>query len=311
MKNILVILIAFLTPFIVMSQNIKYWEDGPLDNDDFKGENLAIDSMTGSAYFDQLIVDQTTEINGIATSNQIFKAIFYTNKSWINEEYENDFTVNYFPILFDIEHVACLWKKKLLLNKNQTSNDYYIIEKEKNIDIEQFVTESDAGQRIEILLKWENRLKEEIEKFNSANKEYISELKYYSKWGMDVLIGGGFIQNTSAELKEHISNPLGISFGIDVNLNKNYLVLAGIIGISKNDKDMVEYPFWKNDINVNYSVFSLSYGRLFRLSNNIKIIPFVGPTMANLAIANPRQYELVYENTSDTEWRIGGCFMQN
>jgi hypothetical protein len=169
------------------------------------------------------------------------------------------------------------------------------------------VAESLGGQRVETLIKWKNSIKEELNKYQYSSN--IDHVQYYSKWGMDITFGAGKVINSSADLKNLIANPWGISFSINTNLNNNYIILSGLIGIAKTDMTQLVHPFWDQNISVNYSIFNIAYGKSFQLTNHIKIIPFIGPSFANLALANPNQYEGRYASTSDTQWKIGGGMM--
>ncbi len=301
MKKFILLLLFFALCETATSQSKRPYTDGDLVYDDFKGDVLEIDSQSGMIYFDFDFIDQDQVIDGITFQYTTIKVMVNTAQSWLNFDNAPDNNIDYFQILFDIEHLYA--EKYNSLVKNNPMEPQYtaaqdLIE-EKNIVMEKYKLESDGGSRTDINQKWKKRIRKEISEI-----AYIDhKLSLISDYGFDAHFGMGY-NILGNDLKQYYGNSLGLAFGINFNLKNIYLSFSGNLGIGNIDEAHTEYPQWEEGIHRNDVIWNMGIGRRFEIGK-FYVSPFVGPSLINVYV-NKMDYEEIYPETSDTKWRIGG-----
>lgn len=288
---------------IAHAQHFRYYNQGPLSYEDFQAIPLELDSINGTIYFEYKYADTSFHVDGIQFKvNQLFVGV-NTRQSWLNIDMTAVKDLLYFQTLYDIEHLYAL-----KYNKAQIENVFDIntdeiqrLNEDKNISINKFKLESSLGSKERIIQKWHQRLTDSISNIQIDKQNY--SLKSY--YGLDGHIGLGYIQKTN-DLKDNFGNNLGLSFALGLNIDRNYIIFSGNLGVGKTSTALPQSPLWEAETRRNDVVFNIGYGRKFSISK-FKITPFIGPSLLNIYI-NRANYEDVYEKLGDTAWHIGGGF---
>jgi hypothetical protein len=277
------------------------YEEGPLAYEDFKGEILETDNSFGSIYLDLLIIDSSFYISDTKMNIPIARAVVLIEQSWLNYDKGADLFLDYFQVLYDIQHLYALKINRLSLDKlgDLHESEIKLLYNEMNIVSEKMRSESDYGQRAETIEKWSQKIASEIQLINTGPPNY----SFDSDLGMDGNIGLGYNFKTS-DLKMAYGNNLGISMGFNFNIKSYYLIFAGSLGWRKLPETLNENPNWPANIHRNDVVFNLAVGKKFNYKK-IKITPFLGAGLTNLYI-NKSDYGSIYPSVSTTDWNIGG-----
>lgn len=303
MKRLSLILLLCSFVSIIHSQSYRPYSDGDLAYDDFQAEALDIETSTGMIYFHYEFTTQDREIDGIEFPYTIMEVNVNTGQSWINFDRTQDSDLDYFQVLFDIEHLYAQRYNALVQNNPleimyQEASE---LPEEKTITLDKFKLESQHGTRPDIIQKWKERIRGEI---NSV--EFVKhDIELESVYGLDAHFGIGY-NILGNDLKEYYGNGVGLAMGLNFNIKNNFIVLTGNLGIGSIEKVHTEFPLWEKDIHRNDVIWNIGVGRKLQLGN-FYFSPFIGPSLINVYV-NKNDYEGVFPETGDTKWNIGGGF---
>ena len=300
----LIIFLLIITPLINLeSQAYRPYSEGPLAYNDFQGDPLEIEGQSGMVYLRYEFIEETRIIDGISFPYMIMEAKINTEQSWLNFDLNPDGNLEYFQILFDLEDLYAQKYNAIIIN-NPMDNTRQLSEElfnEKQIVIDKYKLESQSGRRIDINLKWKERIKKEL------NDIVISTPtnKLSSNNGFDAHLGLGY-NLLGDDLNDFYGNALALAFGFNLNIKNFYLVFSGSLGVGKTKMLHSEFPYWKKAIHRNDAVWNFGLGRKFK-TGKFYFSPFIGPSLLNVYV-NKIDYEGIFPETSDTKWKIGGGF---
>lgn len=300
MKGLLIVLTSLILHHTIDAQDMRPYTDGALAYEDFKGENLDLDSLTGMIFFDYNFVEHSEVIDGISFPMNTMEVLVNQSQSWLNFDMIPDISIEYFQILFDIEYLYAQNYNALLINNplEDKFNETRHLFEDKKIVLQKYKLESLNGSRPEINSKWKNKIEKEINEVKY--EESLMELE--SDFGFDGHIGFG-INILGSDLNEYYGNSFGLAMGMNFNLKYVYLVLSGSLGIGSVKKSHDEFPLWEEGLFRNDVIWNIGFGKRIKYKR-FYISPFIGPSLINIYI-DKQDHEDTYPETSDTKWKIG------
>lgn len=274
MKKLLILisLLTICTNIVSAQEDIKYWKDGKLQIQDFKGEPKTY-------IISKLNYNFGYKTHKLYTKDTTFVFIkgdsyMYRNSSWINKRYNNNDYLKYNQVIFNLIEL----QTRELQNKLYTSNN--VIEYDSNLNkysqilssnIEEFKIESKEGENISIINKWSDKTNSDLKQYN------LDTIPKYTKsnwgYGMHLGIGASYFSNS---LGDHFGNSLNMEVGFDLAYKKSNIFLNFTLGGTSVDKTYIHKDVWKKDDNLRFSNINLSYGYNVLNNSKFKIIPFVG-----------------------------------
>lgn len=302
MKKLLYLTILFFTlTNIVFGQEFRSYDLGTVSYEDFKADVLDIEDSIGEIYFDYRSQPKTIKIEGSDMSYSILEVGINTEQSWLDISRASKFTLDYFQVLFAIEHFYAERYNAAFID-SWTSRERVDIEKlksDKSIELSKFKKESQNGLREDIIQKWKDRLTDQIASLGQG----LPDLRLVSTGGIDFHIGYAY-NLKGGTFEQAFGNSHGIGMGFNFYYKQNALILSGVLGFHKLGQNLTDRPFWEENINVTSALFNIAYGREIRIAN-IVFTPFVGPTVHDIYI-NKNEFEGVYSEIRNTSWTIGG-----
>lgn len=304
MKQIIFLSVFTFLCTSLIAQNYRSYKEGPLAYDDFKGLPLELDNQSGMIYFDFDFKEDIQIIDGIKFPNNRIEVMVNTEQSWLDFDKSPDSNIDYFQILFDIEHLYAERYNALIINNLMNNKDEEAAKllNEKQIVLDKYKLESQNGSKSDINQKWKERIDQEIKTIVTS----VPSVRLISKNGFDAHIGLGY-NLLGDDLNTYYGNALGLAFGFNLNIKNYYIVFSGSLGVANTDEKHIDFPEWDRGIHRNDAVWNFGLGRKFDLGK-VYLSPFIGPSLINVYV-NKTDYEDVYPETSDTKWKIGGGFM--
>ena len=300
-----IFLSVFTIIFTTLSgQNYRPYKDGALAYNDFKGHPLELDNQSGMIYFDFDFAEDVKIIDGIKFPHNRIEVLVNTEQSWLDFDKTPDRNIDYFQILFDIEHLYAEKYNALIINNLMNNKDKEAADllNEKQITLDKYKLESQNGSKLHINQKWRERIAQEIQSISIS----VPTANLISRNGFDAHLGIGY-NLLGGDLNTYYGNALGLAFGFNLNIKNYYIVFSGSLGVANTDEQHTDFLGWEKGIHRNDAVWNFGLGRKFDLGKAY-LSPFIGPSLINVFV-NKTDFEDVYPETSDTKWKIGGGIM--
>jgi len=306
--NTIKILILLLIPFALIkadAQNIKRYEEGPLNPNDFLAEPIFGSNMSGQAYFrleyfKDKIVRNDTNFIFINTNNYIDQ-----ESSWIIESRRILQNLDYFQVLFDIREY---YRRQFQLEINSSSQirsynrlmqSYY---DKGSLEIQRFQTESEYGLDNQVVQKWSLSLYNEL---NDSEKFEIPNVRN-KDWGFgaSLFYSSNF---SSGGISERL-NPsyAGFGFSLEALYRDYYLFINAYVNWGSVKDEFFYKEDWEKDFNVSTANFNLSLGYPILDNSTHKLIPYIGYGVNELGY--PDGIEGVEDGLTLTDYGLHGGF---
>lgn len=291
-KLILSIIYIIIVSGVYAQDSKKEWEDGKLKWDDFQEKTISIGNSELKYVFgystDKLKVSDTTFIG--------IKAYSYMDKnlSWIKKEYKNDRYLKYNQVIFDLTE---LYRRKFqheIYRVNSTYGVDIIFNqqfKKLNEEVDRFQQESNYGQDINIINKWELIISNELN--NTYNPEKPKFSKKNFGYALHAGFGAGFF---TGSLGEHFGPTFNFIFGFDFAFKKSILYINATLASGKVNKNYLSDKSWYKSQNAKVAIIDLSYGYAIIDKSKIKLSPFVGLGITELSGENKNDKEDALRN---------------
>ena len=214
--------------------------------------------------------------------------LMFRNLSWVSETAQNERTLVYNQLLFDLVEVhARQMKAKLIalsIDKNfkqQAKQIEYATNSELGAEVNRFRSETGGGDDLPALQRWQRQVAKQLYDTPDLVTTYRA-----SKIGYGVFFGGGSAVPTGP-LAQTLQPPAGFVFGLDVALGRTVLMLHPTL---YNGRIRSEFSHgnrtWETGMSVSPALFEAGLGRILGNSPRTRLIPYVGYRLLELLPRN-------------------------
>lgn len=275
-----VLMVLFLSSGLIAQElKKKEWNEGKLSWQDFKERDGSL-SISELKYF----IGYHTEKEKIGdTIVDRIKAIGYIDKnfSWISPAFKIDQYLRYNQVIFDIVEIH----RRSLQYELDRVNSFYepegklnLIYSSCNSEVEKFKKESNEGRLISAIDFWERTTAEELEPYSNSKIPAFENRNF--GYGMHAGLGTGVF---TGSLAEHFSPTFNFIFGFDFAYKKSIFFLNGSVGFDKVKKEYVSAINWNKGQRTTVAIADISYGYPLINNKTIKLTPFVGLGVTEIA----------------------------
>lgn len=273
MKKNIFLFFIILSVTIKAQEHRKYWEDGKLTWDDFKG--ISSQNNGSFLHYNLLYKLEKKEIQNI-----IYTGIFadaYMNKklSFVKSNLKDEFLLAYNQVIFNILEINKRKFQQLIFNINNINalnsslldtNDFL------NKQVYSFQKESNYGLSIDVINKWKLKTAKELEE---SSNYYLTDYKK-SNWTYAFYLGMDLGMYTES-YNEKFNNTLALVMGFESSYKNVYLSLNMSVTNSRLNEDLIDTELFlaKGDKTV-INNFNAALGYPVYQTEKMKLTPFVG-----------------------------------
>lgn len=211
--------------------------------------------------------------------------LMFRNMSWISKTAQNDRTLAYNQILFDLVEVYTRQMKARLIAlgadrhfKQQARQIEYLTNSELGDEVNRFRAETGGGDDVQALQDWEKRIIQRLHDTPDLVTTYRS-----SKIGYGFFFGGGGMAATGP-LAQTFNPSAGVVFGLDIALRRTLLLVhPTLYNGTIREGFMRQNQTWEKDMPVSPRLLEVGLGRIVHDSPRTRLIPYVGYLLLNLA----------------------------
>ncbi len=302
--SFVLLLIATVSIFATESDERKY-EEGPLTWNDFQGEPINNNNLTAQINF--ILEYHPDELDRNDTTFTFIKTNNYFNKSsaWVSEGNNNDLSLSYFQVLFDIREY---YRRELEKELNQTEQYFDLGKKhtayfEKgSLEIQRFDQESEHGYSKDVVYKWAALYAMKL----NENRDNILPYVKDANWAY----GGNVGLNTSfniGTMSEFLTNSYGFRYGVDLGYRDFILFLQVTLAYGDIKKPFTYEKAWEPDMGSNHAIFDLSLGYPLFDNSTHRLTPFLGFGFHEISVSNSVK-ELDGINITKYNYIFGFCY---
>ena len=210
--------------------------------------------------------------------------LMFRNMSWVSKTAQNDRTLVYNQVLFDLVEVHTRQMKAKLIAlgfsrrfKQQARQIEYLTNSELGDEVNRFRAETGGGDDVSALERWEKQIVQRLHDVPDLVTTYHS-----SKIGFGLFVGGGGILATGP-LAQTFSPAGGIAFGIDIALRQTILMVHPTLyngtlraGFSHQNQT------WDKDLPVRPRLLEVGLGQVVHNGPRTRLTPYVGYLLLDL-----------------------------
>ncbi len=289
MKNIFFLLIFSLLTFSTLTaqqNNFKYWTEGPLNWEDFRGQYFTPGMDCELKYYLTHVTDKhkydDTTLSRITAGCYIDK-----NLSWARPERQSFQLLEYNQVAFDIVE---LHRRKLQIQLDKTGILYMADEETRSIAskceqmLSQFRHEAQQGIDYPAVIRWRHFIDNELN--SSVENRIPAFTKRNFGYGMHIGFGPGF---ASGSLGEHLAPSANLIYGFDVAYKNATFFICATLGGSKAKADYYGRIGFSQDERVGIAIIDGSVGYAAINNTKIKLSPFAGIGALEFSKRNPTE----------------------
>ena len=205
--------------------------------------------------------------------------------SWISKTAQNERTLAYNQILFDLVEVHTRQMKAKLVAlgadrrfKQEARQIEYLTNSELGDEVNRFRAETGGGDDVQALQRWEKQIVQRLHDTPDLVTTYRS-----SKMGYGLFFGGGSAFATGP-LAQTFNPSVGVVFGIDIACRRTILMLHPALyngtlreGFSRQNQS------WGKDMPISPKLLEVGLGRIVHDSPRTRLIPYIGYLLLNLS----------------------------
>jgi hypothetical protein len=210
--------------------------------------------------------------------------LMFRNMSWVSKTAQNERTLVYNQVLFDLVEVHTRQMKAKLIAlgfdrrfKQQARQIEYLTNSELGDEVNRFRAETGGGDDVSALERWEKQIVQRLHDVPALVTTYHS-----SKIGFGIFAGGGGILATGP-LAQTFSPAGGIAFGIDIAFRQTILMVHPTLyngtlraGFSHQNQT------WDKDLPVRPRLLEVGLGQVVYDAPRTRLIPYVGYLLLDL-----------------------------
>ncbi|WP_018620960.1 hypothetical protein [Spirosoma luteum] len=211
--------------------------------------------------------------------------LMFRNMSWVSKTAQNERTLVYNQVLFDLVEVHTRQMKAKLIAlgfdrrfKQRARQIEYLTNSELGDEVNRFRSETGGGDDVLALERWEKQIVQRLHDVPDLVSTYHS-----SKIGFGMFVGGGGILATGP-LAQTFSPAGGIAFGIDIALRQTILMVhptlyTGTLRAGFSHQNQT----WDKDLPVRPRLLEVGLGQVVLDVPRIRLMPYVGYLLLDLA----------------------------
>lgn len=211
--------------------------------------------------------------------------LMFRNMSWVSKTAQNERTLVYNQVLFDLVEVHTRQMKAKLIAlgfdrrfKQRARQIEYLTNSELGDEVNRFRAETGGGDDVLALERWEKQIVQRLHDVPNLVATYRS-----SKIGFGIFVGGGGILATGP-LAQTFSPAGGLAFGIDIALRQTILMVhptlyAGTLRAGFSHQNQT----WDKDLPVRPRLLEIGLGQVIHDGPRTRIMPYVGYLLLDLA----------------------------
>lgn len=210
--------------------------------------------------------------------------LMFRNMSWVSKTAQNERTLVYNQVLFDLVEVHTRQMKAKLLAlgldrrfKQQARQIEYLTNSELGDEVNRFRAETGGGDDVLALERWEKQIVQRLQDIPALVTTYNS-----SKVGFGLFVGGGGILATGP-LAQTFSPAGGIAFGVDIAFRRTMLMVHPTLyngtlraGFSHQNQT------WEKDLPVRPRLLEVGLGQIVHNGPRTRLMPYVGYLLLDL-----------------------------
>ncbi len=211
--------------------------------------------------------------------------LMFRNLSWVSETAQNERTLAYNQVLFDLVeiHTRLMKAKLIALNadrhfKQKATQIEYLTNAELGAEVNRFRAETGGGDDLPVLKSWQVQVAQRFYDTPDLVTTYQS-----SKIGYGMFLGVGGILPTGP-LVQTLNPSAGVGFGLDIAFRRTMLLLHPTLyngtlraGFSHQNQT------WEKAMRVSSTLFEVGLGHIVNDSPRSRLIPYIGYRLLDLA----------------------------
>lgn len=210
--------------------------------------------------------------------------LMFRNMSWVSKTAQNERTLVYNQVLFDLVEVHTRQMKAKLIAlgfdrrfKQQARQIEYLTNSELGDEVNRFRAETGGGDDVLALERWEKQIVQRLRDIPDLVTTYHS-----SKIGFGLFVGAGGMLATGP-LAQTFSPAGGIAFGIDIAFRRTMLMVHPTL---YNGTLRAEFSrqnqLWEKDLPVRPRLLELGLGHVVLDGPRSRLMPYVGYLLLDL-----------------------------
>ncbi len=211
--------------------------------------------------------------------------LMFRNMSWVSKTAQNERTLVYNQVLFDLVEVHTRQMKAKLIAlgidrrfKQRARQIEYLTNSDLGDEVNRFRAETGGGDDVRALERWEKQIVQRLHDVPDLETTYHS-----SKIGFGIFVGGGGILATGP-LAQTFSPAGGIAFGIDIAFRQTILMVHPTLyngtlraGFSHQNQT------WEKDLPVRPRLLEVGLGQVVLDGPRTRLMPYIGYSLLDLA----------------------------
>ena len=285
LKTLIKFLSCFLLSSGLMAQEYKKdWAQGKLSWNDFS-ESKRDNGISEFRYF--LGYNTGKQVFGDTSLKRTIAHGYMDKKqSWVNPDFRSDQNLRYNQVIFDLVEIH---KRRLqhaldrINSQREVERTFNLIYNECNTEIDKFQRQSMDGNDLNSLILWEQKTARELANYPD---EKIPEFETRNfGYALHAGFGSGFF---TGSLGKHFTSPFNFQYGFDFAFKRSILFLNGTLAWGKAKSD---FQNWDKGQQVTTAILNFSFGYALIDNTKIKLSPFVGWGVIELAGENKEDKE--------------------
>jgi len=253
--------------------DFKYWHEGKLTWNDFKGEK-GFPLLESELKYFLTYASEKQKFNDTSVYRIYAKGYIDRDLSWSKTFKKTDQNLAYFQVVFDIVEL----QRRKLQNNLDRLDGVYNAENELRSAMDNcqktladFKKESQQGADTVAVQQWQKAIQSELE--NMADKCIPVFTKRNFGYGMHAGFGKGFNTGT---LKDNFPSTFNFIYGFDLAYKDITLFLCATLGSSKANRSYNGEIIIPKDERAGVAIVDVSFGYPVVNNAKFKIMPFAG-----------------------------------
>lgn len=290
-----------ITQLQAQNNNLKYWSDGPLQWDDFKGKYFFPD-MDAELQYGLTFSSNRQIINDTVLLRLTAVGYIDRDLSWVRPEKRYAAMLDYNQVIFDIIE---LHRRKLQVKLDQLPGAYMadieirsmLAQCNKVVQLLRY--ESEQGTDHKVVMEWQLKIAEELSAYAQGGIPAFTKSPF--SYGMHLGFGSGFSTGT---LGEHLGSTFNFNFGFDFGYNDFTLFLTATLAGGRSKADYFGELEFLNNQRVNTAIGEAGLGYVILNTPRFRVTPYAGIGFLEYSKPTVRGSK-IYESMINTSFIFG------
>lgn len=279
----LFIAFIFITPSLLAQEDIKRWEEGLLQWEDFRAEPPDTGTFEYNYYIGYHSVKK--KFHDTTLIRYEADAYFYKDLSWVDHGSKTELNLRYNRLIFNIielQRRALQVKLDLIASAWEMEAQLERTIKASASEIAQLRNESQEGRIEWVVAMWEKRLAKELA---STLQQAVPGIERRN-FGYALHVNAG-IGTFTGSLGRHTKPSFNLMFGFDWAFKDVILYMNGTLAWGQMKQTYTDREIWEKGKNTHFALFDFSMGYAVLDGARIKLSPFAGIGISEFSLADP------------------------